>query len=314
MTDYYYLPLCYGYGNNWQMNFWDAVYYLAVHQGLPIRVTTPAIVTLMAGQPLPSNRYETLRHHFMSHWKAAVEAGELAECTPDSQKAEKSNTGTLRLSYRGPGRVYLFDLPGYHPHPHPKNNIIKPRGYIENGWSKAVSGVYAKRLLNFLFSQNNGRQPAQSSPAADVINEFQAMAAGISWSIHPGRVKKALRLLVKLGLVNYHCGHCCLNLAAFAGPPPSPAGDNAQTGQIVFLADWLTAQVEDRHRANLAGEIVRRGAWSPLLFWRIYNEVRQLSEPQQQRLCQKLAALPPSTGQRHRLEWTYLLRQVMSDS
>ena len=56
----YILPISRYYSPKWQMNFWDAIYYLAAHRDLPIRITTRAMITLMNGATPTPSRYSPL--------------------------------------------------------------------------------------------------------------------------------------------------------------------------------------------------------------------------------------------------------------
>lgn len=295
--DGYFLPLAHRYGSEWEMNFWDAIYYLAAHRGLPLGVTARTVATLMAGGVLDEERYIAVRHHFMRYWKEAVQAGWLIERTPSHQKAVKINTGTLRYSYRGSKRLYHFDLAkdslgqGY---------LLKPRGYIENGWLGAISGVYPKRLLNFLLSQSPW---PQVYPLAALINDFRIqLKETADLSSHPDLILEALDQLQRLNLIICTDGHCQLNLSSLAAPPP---GRLIQAAGLAFQADWLTAQVEDPVRAQLALNVLKLSHWPQSHFWRVYRDLANLDNRHLEQVRRHLTN-PASTS----LDWTDFLQQI----
>ncbi len=307
--DYYYIPLSRRYGNEWEMNFWDAIYYLATHRGLPIQVTTRTVATLMNGQPLTNSRYATVRHHFMRYWKKAVAQGWLLEKTPNSQKAEKINTGTLRYSYRSTKRIYIFDLPGCATGPGVASYIAKPRGYIENNWLRVLKGVYPKRLLNFLLGKLQPSYNVDSQPTAPytpnaLLREFcLQLAQEKKVSVHAGLAAQALDFLGQLKLVDCANGLCRLNWPAFATLPDTET--DTKTGQLVYQADWLTAQVENARCAEAALDILHLGQWPPLLFWRIYSDIARLDAAKIELIRRRLSI--SSTNQP---KWAHLLHQM----
>ncbi|GAB4430689.1 MAG: hypothetical protein Kow0031_11600 [Anaerolineae bacterium] len=306
MEPYYSLTYPLPQSSRWALNFADAVHYLAAHRGQPVRITARACITLMNGAPVLPGRYETLRHRFMESWKQAVNDGWLVECTPNTHKAEKKNTGSLRLGYRNPRRVYCFLAPQLHQF-ETGNAIRKPLGYVENGWLNALNSIYSRRLLNFLLHLSppaNGHRPG----LAEALRQFTGNS---SPALHPGRVQDAIDELAQHELVIAQGDAWRVNWPRFRQMPWRPS-QLQYTGQPVFEADWLTARAIDLPRAQQARQVMEQGGWSPLLFWRIFTDLAATSAQQRQNLMQYTARLSPSGLARHRQEWRIFLQQAAS--
>jgi hypothetical protein len=301
----YQIPYAYSSDRLWDMNFGDAVYYLAAHRGLPFQITARACVTLMNGTPVLDSRYEALRHHFMTGWKEARQAGWLKEVTPDYQKAEKPNTGTLRLSYRGSNRYYLFNLPALVD----KSPwlIRKPTGYVANGWINALGSVYSKRLLNFLLRQSHLESWPPLSTTGKTLREFAAAAPSV---VHPSRVQAAWQQLIEYELILLQGQYWQVNWPGFERLAPGQTA-LSYPGEPVFEADWLTAQVIDISCAQLSRKVQDRGHWSPLLFWRIFSDLVGATLAQRQLALVQAEALPAmATGYRLPSAWTCLWQKI----
>ncbi len=295
------------HGSRWAFDFADAIHYLAAHRGQPVSITARACLTLMNGLPVSTQRYDSLRHRFMESWKQAEKAGWLVECTPPALKAEKGNTGSLRLSYRSPRRIYYFAIPSP-PQSGDSEYLRKPRGYVENGWLNLLRSVYSKRLLNHLLHLG---QCSADIPLPNITGMLQQFAKLSQTTLHPSRIQTAFEQLVTLNLVTRQGDRWQVNWPRFQQPAPTrPALKFA--GQPVFEADWLTAQVIDISRAELARQVMAQGRWSPLLYWRIFTDIETAAPAQRQQALARVTALPaPVEGVRHRLEWVHLWGQVV---
>ncbi len=304
----YFIPLEQGYGSKWQMNFSDAVYCLAAHRGLPIRTTARTVITLMSGGVVDEQANNSLRRRFMECWKAAVRRGWLGECTPDCNKAEKGNTDTLRYNYRGAKRVYIFDIPGYGAGLSTAC-IMKPYGYVENGWIEVIKGVDAKRLLNFLLFLEQGPGSAAQYYIPQLLKAFgDYMLKEHCHSVHPGRAATALNFLGQLGVVSIEEEFCGFNVVVLRQVVSGRELAQGETS-LIYQADWLTACVEDSLRAEFARSILQLGRWADILFWRIYTDVGVFNN-RQRSFLQQLIKAQAVVGARSLEDWEYIMQQV----
>jgi hypothetical protein len=224
---YYPFPKSYRYLLKTDLDLWDVIYYLATQRGSTFTTTTREICHLMTGGRSRTDRraYETARRAFMDRWKEAEQAGKLIEETPvddlafDAIHTDESGD---RYTYRGAGREYHFCLPGYPPDRH---YILKPLGYVEQGWIFALGTAFAKRMLNFLLSLPHLHLDA-SAPSRRgyesslIIRQFrQQMWEQALTRVNYNAAASALRLLEELGLVLCADDQCLLNMPALAVSP-----------------------------------------------------------------------------------------------
>ena len=192
----YAVPIRFLYGTAAEINFWDVVYFRARAGGGEFDTSTGELVEQMG---LSRQMMGRLR-------REAVERGELVQ--------DVSWVSGRRFVLRAPDFDRLT-----------KGVVWKPLGYVRNGWHRIVTPAIPKRVLNLYLQQPRQRvyrlDPAYV--AAKCKRRFLHNETRSAAPLNSADVGKALRLLVRLGLLTPDGDGFCIDWDTFDRPAPTDA-------------------------------------------------------------------------------------------
>jgi hypothetical protein len=189
----YAVPIRFLYGTAAEINFWDVVYFRAHAGAGHFDASSKELVEQMG---LSRQLIGRLR-------RQAVEQGELTE----------------DVSWIS-GRRFILHIPDFDRLT--KGIVWKPLGYVHNGWHHAVTPAIPKRVLNLYLQQPRQRVYRLDTGyiAAKCKRRFPHGGKAVA-PLNSGDVGKALRLLVRLGLLVPDGDGFRIDWETFNHPAPS---------------------------------------------------------------------------------------------
>ncbi len=201
----YPIPIRFLYGTAAEISFWDLVCFRAYRSGGAFDTSTEELVdqTGLSRQVLGQLR------------RQAIDQGDLIE----------------QVSWVS-GRRFVLQPPSFDPSAH--GIIWKPQGYVHNGWHRVVVPAIPKRVLNLYLQQPRQRiyHLDMAYIASRCKRRFLYSRSTPAAPLNSADVGKALRLLVRLGLLapeedGYRIDWGTFNQPAPSPPPPFDAADPA---------------------------------------------------------------------------------------
>ena len=191
----YAIPIRLLYGTAAEINFWDVVYFYAQDAGGELETSTQEL----------AEQTGLSRHTIGRLRRQAVERGELIQ----------------DVSW-GSGRRFVLQLPDLEQLT--KGVVWKPLGYVRNGWHRAVTPAIPKRVLNLYLQQPRQRvyRLKTAYVAAKCKRRFPRGQYRPVAPLNSADVGKALRLLVRLGLLMPKGDGFRMDWGAFNRPAPPP--------------------------------------------------------------------------------------------
>jgi hypothetical protein len=193
-TGCYAVPIRFLYGTAAEINFWDVVYFRAHAGAGSFDASTKELVEQIG---ISRQLVGRLR-------RQAVEQGELTE----------------DVSWIS-GHRFVLSIPGFDCLA--KGIVWKPLGYVRNGWHHIVTPAIPKRVLN-LYLQQPRQRVYRLDPgyiAAKCKRHFPHGSTEAVTPLNSADVGKALRLLVRLGLLVPDGDGFRVDWATFNRPAPS---------------------------------------------------------------------------------------------
>ena len=227
----YAVPIRFLYGTAAEINFWDVVYFRARDGGGEFDTSTGELVEQMG---LSRQMMGRLR-------REAVERGELVQ--------DVSWVSGRRFVLRAPDFDRLT-----------KGVVWKPLGYVRNGWHRIVTPAIPKRVLNLYLQQPRQRvyrlDPAYV--AAKCKRRFLHNETRSAAPLNSADVGKALRLLVRLGLLTPDGDGFCIDWDTFDRPAPTDA-PSFQAPDTREHSSFVASAAVNLERAERALELLNTG-------------------------------------------------------
>jgi len=192
----YAIPIRFLYGTAAEINFWDVVYYRAHETAGTFDTSTEELAEQMG---LSRQVFGQLR-------REAIEHGALIE--DDSWIS---------------GRRFVLRVSDFNRLT--KGVVWKPVDYVRNGWHRVVTPAIPKRVLNFCLQRPRQSVYQLNVPyiAAKCRRHFSYDTCRLQEPLNSADVVKAMRLLVRLGLLMPAGNGFRINWAAFNRPAKSMA-------------------------------------------------------------------------------------------
>jgi hypothetical protein len=227
----YAVPIRFLYGTAAEINFWDVVYCRA-HEGRGEFDTSTKELVDQVG--LSRQMIGQLR-------QKAVERGELIE----------------DVSWSG-GHRFVLRIPNFDTLR--KGHIWKPLGYVGNGWHHVVAPAIPRRVLN-LYLQQPRQRVYRLDPgyiAAKCKRRYLYGKDRSTSSLNSADVGKALRLLVRLGLLLPDGNGFRIGWDTFNQPAPTdgPSFESPDPREHSLFAECVAI---DPQRADWALELLDMG-------------------------------------------------------
>ncbi len=227
----YAIPIRFLYGTAAEINFWDIVYFRAHETRGGFDTSTKELV-----EQTGFSRQMIGRLH-----RQAVERGDLVE----------------DVSWIS-GRRFVLRVPGFDRLT--KGVVWKPLGYVRNGWHRVVTPAIPKRVLN-LYLQQPRQRVYRLDPryiAAKCKRRFLGGKAQPVAPLNSADAGKALRLLMRLGLLTPEGDGFCIEWDTFNRPAPTdgPSFDAPDPHESPL---FCKAAAVDHNRAERALELLDTG-------------------------------------------------------
>jgi len=288
----YPIPRRYLFAGEWEMNFWDVVWYLAAAGQGVFQTTTPQVTRLMSGLArYDKSACRVARGYFVRLRRRAVEQGELLDLTPADALAEEwgQENPTPHYTHRvGREAFYRLALPDY-PNGARQDYALKPAGYVAHGWLRAVQPAIPKRVLNFFFLAAPGHTLRHSREHwLERIQAWSEEECGAT--LRKDKVEEALDLLLGLRALGAFDDGIALDRSVFAHTPE-------QAHELASLTASLSAQ--DPERAALAGQLVTQGGLALSDLARVYAALAEFDGPTERDLLREAVLAQqgsPATG------------------
>lgn len=227
----YIIPIRYLYGTAAEINFWDVIYYRAFKGQGSFDTSTQELVEQMGFSRQMVGRLR----------QQALEEKQLVQ----------------DISWVG-GNRFALHIPNY---ASMRRGVVwKPLGYVSNGWHLVIEPAIPKRILN-LFLQQPRHQVyhldvnyiADKCKRRYLYDDYRPTAP-----LNQADVGKALRLLVRMGLLSPEDGGFRLEWARFnqAAPGDGPLFDEPDPREH---PSFVQAAAADAARAELALELLDLG-------------------------------------------------------
>jgi len=280
----YPIPRRYLFASEWEMNFWDVVWYLAAMGSGEFQVTMTEITRLMSGLP----RYDrqacrVARGYFVRLRRQAVAQEELLDLTPPQATTEEWQEGeaVLRRTHRvGRESFYRLVIPNYEEQSR-RGCILKPAGYVAHGWLRVVEPAIPKRVLNFFFLQpwrddDDPARPQDAHPREHWLRKILRRAEEeLGVTLRRDKVETAIDLLLGWRILREGEGEIALDRSVFARPPV----------EVSDLASAVAAyRAEDQERARLTERLILRGGLPAADYPRVYAALGEFDTPEMQNL------------------------------
>ncbi|MCP4543576.1 MAG: hypothetical protein GY832_41210 [Chloroflexi bacterium] len=231
----YAVPIRFLYGTAAEINFWDVIYHQIHEGGGEFDISTKELVELMG---LSRQMVGRMR-------QKAVERGELIE----------------DISWAS-GHRFVLRLPNFAKLA--KGHIWKPLGYVGNGWHHVVSPAIPRRVMN-LYLQQPRQRVYRLDPGYIAAKCKRRYLYGKARSVAPlnlADVGKALRLLVRLGLLLPDGDGFRIGWETFNGPAPTD-GPSFEAPDPREQPIFTELAAVDSQRAERALELLDTGHYDP---------------------------------------------------